>query len=71
MYSLTKLSLLSCYTTIGNIKQDQGRLAEAESLFLRALDIRLKELGDHWKTAMILHKVAALMQNKGDTEKAL
>ena len=55
---------------LGNIKHDQGAVDEAEELFLRALKIRLKELGNHYKTAMTLHKVAALIRQKGDIELA-
>jgi tetratricopeptide (TPR) repeat protein len=51
--------------------RDQGRFAEAEALFQRALQIREQVLqGEHPETARILHDVAILREMQGNVREA-
>lgn len=61
----------SCYTTLGKIRSSQGRLEDAEPLFLKALDIRTKFHGQHELTSLALHNYAIVMKQKGQVREAM
>lgn len=61
----------SCYTTLGKIRSLQGRLEDAEHLFLKALDIRTKFHGQHELTSLSLHNFAMVTKKKGQDVEAM
>ncbi|KAL2827327.1 hypothetical protein BDW59DRAFT_160294 [Aspergillus cavernicola] len=63
------ITLAGCYVSLGNIKQSQGLHDEAKQLHLKALDIYTSKYGNHFYTAMALHRYGKLLfqeNNLGD-----
>ena len=60
-----------CYTTLGKIRFSQGRLDDAEPLFLKALDIRTQFYGQHELTSLALHNYAMVTKQKGQVREAM
>lgn len=56
---------------MGNTRRAQGFLADAEQLYLKALDIWTSKLGEHWDTALCLHKYAVVLHSQGKEADAM
>ncbi|HET9253515.1 MAG TPA: protein kinase [Candidatus Eisenbacteria bacterium] len=59
----------SILNEMGNVADDQSKLAEAEARFQECLAIR-RELGDRWGMAMVLHNLGVVAQGRLHFEEA-
>ena len=68
----TEIDIAYSLNKQGNLYSDQGRYAEAESLYKRSLAIREKAFGpEHPLVATSLNNLASLYRNQGRFEEAL